>query len=480
MRLSGLFVAAVFVCSAAEAYTPAERRHWAFQPRKQVDAASIDAILRPKGRLANRRTLIRRVYFDLTGLPPTPEEVERFVDDRSPDAWPKLVDRLLASPEYGEHWGRHWLDVVRFAETDGFEYDTHRPDAWRYRDYVIRSFTRTSRTTSSCASSSPATRSTRRTTRCWSRPGFNRLGPLRKNAGNQDVACSRNEVLTEMTNVVGSAFLGVTLGCARCHDHKFDPIRQKRLLPHAGVLRHDAAQRHPALHARSSRPSGRSRTEPIEAELKALRAKLQAAPRPGPRPNSRSEIARRNRNCRRRCRCCRPWRTIPAKYTSGSRAGARRFAQAGRRGRACGRSGSCCRMARRSGRDDTPTPRLALAKWITDPANPLTARVMVNRIWQHHFGTGIVATPNDFGRMGARPSHPELLDWLANQFVEGGWSMKPLHRMILLSSTYRQDYRRESAADAREGPREPPALAVPAPAAQAEEIRDAMLAVPAG
>jgi hypothetical protein len=234
------------LAAGLEKYTPAERRHWSFQNRAvpevpkfqdatakawvrgPVDAFVLDKLrkegLRPAPK-ASRTTLIRRVTFDLTGLPPTPAEIDAFVRDTSPKAYEKLVDRLLASPQYGERWALHWLDVVRFAESDGFEYDTHRRDAWRYRDYVIRSFNADKpynqfvREQLAGDEIAPINEEMRIAS------GFQRLGALRKNAGNQEVASSRNEVLTEMTNVVGSALLGVTLGCARCHDHKFDPIR---------------------------------------------------------------------------------------------------------------------------------------------------------------------------------------------------------------------------------------------------------------
>ena len=245
---------AALVLSAAEIataplgiYTAAERRHWAFQPRKNVDPPTfpdpaaktwvktpVDAFilaglrkaaLRPAPP-ADRATLIRRVTFDLTGLPPTPDEIDAFVGDQSPDAWERVVDRLLASPHYGEQWGRHWLDVVRFAESDGYEYDMHRPDAWRYRDYVVQSFNQDKPYHQFVKEQLAGDEMDGRNPEYLVASGFNRLGPLRKNAGNQDVASSHNEVLTEMTNIVGAAFLGVTVGCARCHDHKFDPFRQ--------------------------------------------------------------------------------------------------------------------------------------------------------------------------------------------------------------------------------------------------------------
>ena len=228
-------------------FTAAQRQHWAFVKRSQPEIprftlpadrnwvknpvdAFILARLKKEGLRpappADRSTLIRRLYFDLIGLPPAPNEVAEFIADKSPDSYPKLVDRLLASPHYGERWGQHWLDVVRFAETDGFEYDTHRKDAWRYRDYVINAFNDDKPYDRFIVEQLAGDEIGPSQEETLIAAGFNRLGPLRKNAGNQEVASSRNEVLTEMTNVVGSALLGVTLGCARCHDHMFDPIKQ--------------------------------------------------------------------------------------------------------------------------------------------------------------------------------------------------------------------------------------------------------------
>ena len=228
-------------------YTPRERSHWAFVKRTTPTVPTFPAAadqawartpldafilqrLQKEGLQpslpADRTTLMRRLYFDVIGLPPAPRDVEAFLKDKSPDAYAKLVEKLLASPQYGERWGQHWLDVVRFAETDGFEYDTHRNDAWRYRDYVIRSFNADKPYDRFVTEQLAGDELDAKNDELLIASGFNRLGPLRKNAGNQEVASSRNEVLTEMTNVVGSAFLGVTIGCARCHNHKFDPVRQ--------------------------------------------------------------------------------------------------------------------------------------------------------------------------------------------------------------------------------------------------------------
>jgi len=292
----GLVASVTTVVAAGDTYTPAERRHWAFQPRSHPSVPTfsstadrqwvgnpIDAFilaqLRKSGLkpapAADRRTLIRRVYFDLIGLPPTPEDVERFVRDRSPDAWSRLVDRLLDSPEYAERWARHWLDVVRFAESDGFEYDTHRSEAWRYRDYVIRSiredkpYDRFVREQLAGDEIDPTNEE------LLVASGFHRLGALRKNAGNQDAAYNRNEILVEMTNVIGSGLLGMTIGCARCHDHKFDPIRQRDYYRiqafFASTFHKDIPRYTPEQQA-----EWKTKTDLIEAELKVLRAKLKS------------------------------------------------------------------------------------------------------------------------------------------------------------------------------------------------------------
>src|SRR4051794_32358595 len=252
--------------------TPAEKR-WAANP---VDAFILQRLkqegLKPSP-AADRAPLIRRAYFDMLGLPPTPAEVSAFVADKAPDAWANLVEKLLASPHYGERWGQHWLDVVRFAETDGFEYDTHRNDAWRYRDYVIRAFNNDKPYDRFIIEQLAGDEIAPKEDETLIASGFNRLGPLRKNAGNQEVASSRNEVLTEMTNAVGAAMLGVTLGCARCHDHKFDPFRQSDYYRmqafFAGVYDKDIARATP-----EERNAWKEKVKPVEDELAKLRAQM--------------------------------------------------------------------------------------------------------------------------------------------------------------------------------------------------------------
>jgi hypothetical protein len=477
-------------CWAAETYTAAERRHWAFQPRgnpavpekaspwvhSPIDAFVLARLekagLKPAPP-ASRETLIRRVYFDLTGLPPAPEEVDRFVSDRSPDAWPRLVDRLLDSPAYAERWAQHWLDVVRFAESDGFEYDTHRSDAWRYRDYVIRSIREDKPYDQFLREQLAGDEIDPQSREMQVAAGFHRLGPLRKNAGNQDAAYNRNEILVEMTNVIGSAFLGMTLGCARCHDHKFDPIRQSdyyRMQAFFATTQHKDIP----LASAEQQAEWKKKTDAIQAEVKALQRKLKETPGD---TDLQKQIEQKEGQLPTPLPVLQTVEDDAAKFIP---VHVLARGDASRPGDRVGMRppGILLPEDAPEWNDQMPSPRLALAKWITDPANPLMARVMVNRIWQQHFGAGIVSTPNDFGRMGTRPSHPELLDWLANRFVEGGFRMKPLHRMILTSSVYQEDFLAEAPAGAKDADPEDRLLwRYPRRRLSAEELRDAMLAV---
>ena len=493
-QVLAIFTAASMLLAAtAETYKPAERRHWAFQPRKEavppvvklkawaktpIDAfvlATLEKTGLAPAPAADKVTLIRRVTFDLHGLPPTPEEVDAFVRDRSPQAWEKVVDRLLASPRYGEQWARHWLDVVRFAESDGFEYDTHRADAWRYRDYVVRSFNTDKPYADFVREQLAGDELAPDSDEMQVASGFNRLGSLRKNAGNQDVASSRNEVLTEMTNAVGSAFLGVTLGCARCHDHKFDPIRHTDYYRMQGYFAQ--TQYKDILRASvEEQKSWKSKSEPVQAEMKKMRYRLAKAP-----DEQKAKIETELEELEMKMPA-----PLPALYGVVNDAKVLSPIHVLARGEPTAKGAA---MGMRplgvlvpDGVDelplDTAQPRAKLGAWITEANHPLTARVMVNRMWQYHFGRGIVGTPNDFGRMGLRPSHPELLDWLANRFVEGGWKMKPLHRMMLLSNAYQQSGKSPMEKAAMEKDAENALLwKFSTRRLEAEELRDAMLAV---
>lgn len=477
-------------------YKPAERRHWAFQPRKDAappvftDAAAkaflrtpIDAFvlaalrkaeLKPAAE-ADRATLIRRLTYDLHGLPPTPEEVAGFVNDRAPNAYEKLVDRLLNSPRYGEQWAHHWLDVVRFAESDGYEYDTHRPDAYRYRDYVVESFNSDKPYNLFIKEQIAGDEMEPSNDTVKVASGFNRLGPLRKNAGNQEVASSRTEVLTEMTNIVGAAMLGVTLGCARCHDHKFDPIRQSDYYRMQGYFAQ--TQSNDIIVATPDEQAAwKASVTPIEQEMRKLRFALRRAPEEK-KAEIEAQLEKLDEKMPPPLESMYAVKNEPKEMTPIHllTRGDYRFkgAKVGMRPLGVVLPDGTPELPL-----DTPKPRLKLAEWVVDPANPLPARVMVNRIWQYHFGRGIVGTPNDFGRMGTMPSHPELLDWMANRYVEGGWKMKPLHRMILLSSAYRQASRSSIEADGMtKDPENKLLWKFNRRRLEAEEIRDSMLAL---
>jgi len=463
--LASLSLASLAMASDATAplgtYSLTERKHWSLQKRSTpaipafnsatdknwvktpVDAFILDRLqkagLKPSPP-ADRATLLRRVYFDMIGLPPAPGEVTAFVADKSPDAYTKVVEKLLASPQYGERWGKHWLDVVRFAETDGYEYDTHRGDAWRYRDYVIRAFNNDKPFDRFILEQIAGDEIAPKEDETLIAAGFNRLGPVRKNAGNQEVASSRNEILTEMTNILGSAVLGVTVGCARCHDHKFDPIRQSdyyRLQAFfATTYELDAGRATPAEEA-----AWKAKAEPIQAEIKAVRGQMFSL-----RDKQDAESLEQREKLNKRIEELQDKMPAPlpsihtvvnkdekpdvhilirGDYTAkGDRVGMRTL--------------GVLLPPDTPELPDGKNPRMQLAKWLVDPDNPLIARVMVNRIWANHFNRGIVDTPNDFGRMGSRPTHPELLDYLANRFVEGGFSVKEIHRLILNSSAYQQ------------------------------------------
>ena len=466
---------------APPAFTGHSDRLWVRSP---VDAFVLTRLrtadLRPAPP-ADRGTLIRRVFFDLTGLPPSAASVQRFVDDDSPEAYQRLIDELLASPQYGERWGQHWLDVVRFAESEGYEYDRHRPEAWRFRDYVINAFN----------SDKPYDRFITEQLagdemefahdgesdqhEALIAAGFHRLGPIRRNQGNPLVAFSRNEVLTEMTNIVGTTFLGLTLGCARCHDHMYDPIRQKDYYRLQAFMAstHD----HDVPHVDEvTQKKWKEQTEQIQAEIDSLTARVEKSNEQD-RPKLNEQLKEM------KARLPAPLPTLFSVTNDFARRTPIHLLERGdefSKGVSLGmRTLGVLQPEKQADESsDLPSPRLHLANWITDPDHPLPARVMVNRIWQYHFGRGLVATANDFGFNGAIPSHPELLDYLAERFVLDGWSIKSMHRLMLFSSTYQQSSinpAEERAADIDPENRflwhfRPRRL-------QAEEIRDAMLSV---
>jgi hypothetical protein len=455
---------------------------------------------------ASKRALLRRVYFDLIGLPPTPEEVEEFENNSAPEAYEKLIDKLLADPRYGERWARHWLDLARFAESDGFAIDGERPTAWRYRDYVIRAFNEDKPydqfvQEQIAGDEMPAPNGGKgggpnRSDRLVAL-GFLRMGTWEADANFKTQL--RQDVLNELTGTIGQVFLGVTVGCARCHDHKYDPIPQRdfyRLQAFFAPMKVDNREA-PFSDAEGGGKNMRDGLRKLEDEadeaeesLRKMEAELRkeyesrpasAADTPSgspavdakdaTKPEARVDFMAALKNPKNaffteaqksawrtatdRARQAREMaaRYRPVAYSVSDVAPpqvpelAATYVLAGgelaNRGDRVEPGFLQCLVG-----NDKPAAvpfvggssgrRLALAEWIASPANPLTARVMVNRLWQQHFGEGIVRTPSDFGINGDRPSHPELLDYLATQFVEKKWSMKAMHKMMLLSNSYRQ------------------------------------------
>lgn len=475
---------------AADAKLEAARRHWAFQPVKRpavpdVTGASspIDAFVLQKLRernwqpapTATRSEWIRRVTFDLTGLPPTPDEINDYLSDMTPMADESLVDRLLASPHFGERAAQHWLDVVRYAESEGYEYDRHIPDAWRFRDYVTDSFNADKPFDRFVTEQLAGDEIGPEDAECLTASIFHRLGAVRRNAGNPDIALSRNEVLTERTDIVGTAFLGLTVGCARCHNHKLEPISQKdyyRLQAYFAAT----DERNISLASAAEQTAWEAETQKAKDEIQRLKGVAKTL-------NGAEKSALVEKIELLEDTLPGPLATIPATWNNFEKQTPIHVLRRGmweNKGEAV-TPHPLSVLALASVPEDSAderNPRTQLARWIASPENPLTARVLVNRIWQQHFGTGLVRTANDFGFKGERPSHSELLDWLAATLLENGWRLKPIHRAIVLSDAYRQSSRSAASSSCSvEDPENRLLWKFPRRRLTAEEARDAMLAV---
>jgi hypothetical protein len=436
-------------------FEPEETAFWAYQPIQDPSpppaddsawgAAPIDqfilARLKREGLApappADKRTWLRRVTFDLTGLPPAPEEIDAFLKDESAAAHEAVVNRLLASPHYGERWGRHWLDVVRYAETTANDANAVMRYAWRYRNYVIDAFNRDLPfdqfiIEQLAGDQLPPTDDISERIRRVIATGFLMVGP--KALAETDKEQSRLDIVDDQIDVTGRAFLGLTLACARCHDHKFDAVRAVDYYALAGIFR-------------ATEPfQDESRNATMWWEFPLFQAPgekpfMVMAPKEGQPQNLRVH----QRGSRFALGVVVP-RGFPQILSPEPAA------------IAPGTSG-----------------RLELARWIADPKNPLTPRVIVNRIWQHHFGRGLVATSDNFGTRGERPSHPELLDWLAFRFVESGFRVKAMHKLIVLSQVYRQQCRASDQALATD-PENRLLSYFSRRRLSAEELRDAVLA----
>jgi hypothetical protein len=424
------------------AFIPVPKVRDAAWPRNDIDRfvlAKLEARGLQPSPPASKAVLLRRVYLDLVGLPPAPEEADRFYADSTPGAYERLVDRLLDDPRYGERWARHWLDLVRFAETHGFEQDNIRPRAWRYRDYVIRSFNVDKPYDRFLKEQLAGDELYPNDPDALIATGFARLGSWDELS--KDGPQRWQDYLNDATDTTGSVMLGLTVGCARCHDHKYDRITQRdyyRLQSFfvstqwRDLKLPDAAQ--PAAYQERV-AAARTKIEALSAEAKATTDEKRRDQLNGDAGRLERDIA--------------PIEPYAEGITDGGPIPVAHHVLL--RGSlttpgpevAPGFIASLCGGVERPALPapvdgETTGERAALALWIASPNNPLTARVIVNRLWQHHFGQGIVATPSDFGKNGGNPSHPELLDYLARQFVADGWSLKKMHRRMLLSATYRQ------------------------------------------
>ncbi|HEX7335383.1 MAG TPA: PSD1 and planctomycete cytochrome C domain-containing protein [Pyrinomonadaceae bacterium] len=450
--------------------TRANRDYWAYAPLKKNFSkdAGIDNFIRAKQKekhltaapQASSSTLIRRLYFDVTGLPPEPAAINAFLTDKSPSAYEALVDQLLASPYFGEHWARRWLDIARFAESHGFEHDYNRPYAFHYRDFVIRAFNqdmpydqfvRWQLAGDELAPDNPL---------ALMATGFLGAGVHPTQITISDAERIRYDSMDDMLATTGSAMLATTVGCARCHDHKYDPIPTsdyyRMLSAFTTTVRAEVDVDLGSLDQGSAAPKPSLQKVMISSEGEHIRPQ---------RFNTSSD-------------------QIPDFYKEtyyldrgdpGQKAGVAElgFLQVLTRTQDKNRWTNKSRDKRTSGR------RAALSYWITDVeygAGHLLARVIVNRLWQHYFGRGIVATANDFGTQCDQPTHPELLDWLATELIRNGWRLKPIHKLILMSETYRMG-QRSSIEDEKIDPenrflwrRRPRRL-------EAEAIRDNALAV---
>ena len=533
--------------------TDEDRAWWSFQPiedplppsieddawcRNEIDYFILD-LLQSVGWTpapeADRAALIRRVTFDLTGLPPTPDEVQAFEADTEPDAYERLVDRLLESPRYGERWARHWLDLVRYAESDGYRQDAYRPHAWRYRDYVIRAFNEDKPYDQFVLEQLAGDEALPNDLDALAATTYLRLGIYEHNQ--RDVRSQWDSMLVDIADVTGDVFLGMSIGCARCHDHKFDPILQDDFyrfkafftpllprddLPYADADQQDEYQRQLAEWEAKTADIRRQMDELEQPVIERARRRavdkfpLDIRPMMDTPPEQRqpfehqlAELAERQAHAEvNRVDFARQlqgeelerWKSLKSQLDEFESLKPRPLPPvmtvtdvgpvapptviAGDRQQRDIPPGfltvldpSPAEIAPPASGNSTGR-RTALARWITSPDNPLTARVIVNRLWQQHFGRGIVGTPSDFGRLGDLPSHPELLDWLASRFIEGGMRFKPLHRMIVLSATYRQSATNQDASIAWEADPENSWLwRGSVRRLDAEQIRDAMLAV---
>ena len=536
--------------------TAQDRQWWAFQPLAKSEPPAVDdagwsanetdrfvfqklaaAGLQPAPPAAPEQFL-RRLYFDVTGLPPSPAEVDAFVREyQSPvtnrqSLFAATVDRLLASPRYGEHWARHWLDLARYAESDGYKIDEYRPHAWRYRDYVIQSLNADKPYDRFVQEQLAGDELFPGDVEALAATGFLRLGIYEYN--NRDVAGQWAGMLNDITDVTADVFLGLGVQCARCHDHKFDPILQKDYFRWQAFFA-------PLLMPEDVRAAAPERQADYDAKLKAwedktagLRAQIAAIEDPAKETAAKDAIKKfppetqaiLNKPADDRTpaeeqiadlafrQVTYEWNHLFSRLKSADKdklvALQKQIAVFDKDKPAelpavpsvsdVGPKAPPVFIPKKPSlgeiapgfltvldaqpaaiqpvQPESTGRRAALARWLTQPENPLTARVIVNRVWQYHFGRGLVATASDFGKLGEPPSHPELLDWLTRRFIADGWSLKKLHRLILLSSAYQQSAQNPLAETARlKDPENRLLWRANTRRLDAEQIRDAILSV---
>jgi hypothetical protein len=543
-----------------ESFTSEQKSHWAFLPRSRPDLpevkdpawvrngidrfilAGIEDMEFSHAPEIDRIGLIRRVTFDLTGLPPTPGEVKQFLADTRPDAYERLVDDLLARPEFGQRWAQHWLDLAHYADSNGFELDGERPDAWRYRDWVVNAINSDMPYDLFVMRQLAGDELEPGNTDALIATGFGRCGPWDSVGGNIDQAVKRQAELTEVTSTVGSVFLGLTIACARCHDHKFDPLPTTdyyRLQSYfAGTIHEDVPIAGPEEqdHYAAEEKRVEERIAPIRQQMAALEAPYRAAlskekeanltdaeravraiPEEKRTPEQKklaegtnkalnitweeiaAAVSRNPADHQKREALKRAIHDIqltmprpPAKAMAlieekkeVPETFVYRRGDPGNRGPLVApRPPGILLVSQVQEHDpafvpaesNTSNRRLELAQWLVRDDNPLTARVIVNRLWLHHFGRALVTTPNDFGTRGEPPSHPDLLDWLANRLVDGGWRLKEIHRLMVTSATYRQASNYRNADQESDDPQNMLLWRMNRRRLEAESLRDALLA----
>ena len=482
--------------------TDEDRSYWAYQPivrpavprvasaewnRNPIDAF-IAAKLAANGLQpsppASPRHFVRRIYFGVIGLPPSPEQVDVFERGPSEAALTELVDHLLSLPQYGERWGRHWLDVVRFAQTNGYERDAEKPFVWRYRDYVIDAFNKDKPFDRFIVEQIAGDELPAADAESVVATGFYRLGVWDDEP--DDKRAAEFDGLDDILSTMGQVFLGQTLGCARCHDHMFDPISQTDYYEMISFIRNVRHYEQPRYEFDS--PTYAPLASPSDVAAFLTQRQERTAALESRRKNAQTDEARKKLD-------------EQIKRVKADKGAFEGWALAVRehgphakethvliRGNA-GTPGAQVqpRFLNVLGNEDaTPSDsmhgmscglRTQLAHWIASPDNPLTARVIANRVWQHHFGRGIVRTPNDLGKAGLPPTHPELLDWLASELIENDWSLKHLHKKILLSRAYRMSSYTEEGPAANLDPDNNLLWRQNLRRLDAEAIRDSMLFV---